>query len=91
MAEQVVLARQDEEDSRETQEVSIITQDDAVVEQDMEDDDDVQYQRENWEVTHVNETRVETTEGEGVDLLAELLELAGWPQVNDEETEMDLS
>jgi hypothetical protein len=43
MAEQVVLARQDEEDSRETQEVSIITQDDAVVEQDMEDDDDVQY------------------------------------------------
>ncbi len=34
---------------------------------------------------------LETTEGEGVDLLAELLQLAGWPQVNNEETEMDLS
>ena len=34
---------------------------------------------------------VETTEGEGVDFLAELLELAGWTQVNDEETEKDLS
>jgi len=32
---------------------------------------------------------VETTEGEGVDFLAELLELAGWGQVDDEETEKD--
>ncbi len=34
---------------------------------------------------------VETTEGEGVDLLAELLELEGWSQVIDDETEKDLS
>ena len=34
----------------------------------------------------MNETSVETTEGEGVDLLAELLELSGWAQVNDKET-----
>jgi hypothetical protein len=43
MTEQVVLPRQDEEDRRQTQETSIITQDDAVVDQDMEDDDDVQH------------------------------------------------
>ena len=43
------------------------------------------------EVTHVSEQDLETTEGEGVDFLAELLEPAGWPQVNDEETEKDLS
>ena len=30
-------------------------------------------------------------EREGVDFLAEILELAGWSQVNDEETEKDLS
>ena len=32
---------------------------------------------------------LETTEGEGVDFLPELLELAGWGQVDDEETETD--
>ncbi len=30
---------------------------------------------------------LETTEGEGVDFLTELLDLAGWTQVNDEETD----
>ncbi len=44
-----------------------------------------------WEVTHVREEDLETTEREGVDFLAELLELVGWAQVNDEETEKDLS
>ena len=39
----------------------------------------------------MREEDLETNEGEGVDLLAELLELAGWSQVNDEETEKDLS
>ena len=41
--------------------------------------------------THVCEEDLETTEGEGVDLLSQLLELVGWPQVNDKETEKDLS
>jgi hypothetical protein len=31
------------------------------------------------------------TEGEGVDFLVELLEMTGGPQVNDEQTEKDLS
>jgi hypothetical protein len=31
------------------------------------------------------------TEGEGVDFLVELLEMTGWPQVNDEQTEEDFS
>jgi len=44
-----------------------------------------------WEVTHVSEEELETTEGGGVDFLAEILELVGWPQVNDEQTEKDLS
>jgi hypothetical protein len=34
----------------------------------------------------VSEQELETTEGECVDLLAELLELAGWTQFNDKET-----
>ena len=34
---------------------------------------------------------LETTEGEGVDLLAQLLDLTGWSQVHDKETEKDLS
>jgi hypothetical protein len=33
--------------------------------------------REIWEVTHVCEEDLETTEGEGVDFLSELLELVG--------------
>jgi hypothetical protein len=40
---------------------------------------------------HVCEEDLETTQGEGVDFLAEILELVGWSQVNDEETETDLS
>ncbi len=39
----------------------------------------------------MSEQELQTTEGEGVDLLAERLELAGWPHVNDKETEKDLS
>ena len=42
-----------------------------------------------WDFAHVREEDLETTEGEGVDFLAELLELAGWTQVDDEETETD--
>jgi hypothetical protein len=57
----------------------------------MEDDDGFQDDREIWEVTHVREENLETTEGEGVDFLAELLDLVGWSQVNDEEMEKDLS
>jgi hypothetical protein len=39
----------------------------------------------------VSEELLETTEREGVDLLPELVELTGWSQVNDKETEKDLS
>jgi hypothetical protein len=42
------------------------------------------------ETPHVSEGELETTEGEGVDLLTQLLELVGWSQVNDKETEKDL-
>ena len=55
----------------------------------MVDDDGFQDDREIWEVTHVSEEDLETTEGEGVDFLAELLDLEGWTQVNEEETEKD--
>ena len=37
----------------------------------MEDDEGVQSEREIWEVTHVSEQDLETTEGEGVDFLLE--------------------
>ena len=57
----------------------------------MVDDEGFQDDREIWEVTHVREEDLETTESEGVDFLSELLELVGWSQVNDEETEKDLS
>jgi hypothetical protein len=49
----------------------------SVDEEDMTDDDGFQDDREIWEVTHVCEQDLETTEGEGVDFLAELLELPG--------------
>jgi len=39
----------------------------------------------------VSEEELETTEGEGVDLLAQLLELVGWSEVNDKQTEKDWS
>ena len=58
-----------------------------VDEEDMVDDEGVEEEREIWEVTHVSEKDLETTEGKGVDFLAELLELEGWSQVNDKETE----
>ena len=70
---------------------SVITQDDTTDEEDLEDDEGFQDERDIWEVTHVTEQELETTEGEGVDLLYELLDLVGWPQVNDDETEKDLS
>jgi hypothetical protein len=41
----------------------------------MVDDDGFQDDREIWEVTHVCEEELETNESEGVDFLAELLEL----------------
>ena len=40
--------------------------------------------------THVREEDVQTTEGEGVDFLGELLELSGWTLVDDDETEPEL-
>ena len=36
-----------------------------------------QDERDIWEVAQVSEQELETTEGEGVDLLAELLDLVG--------------
>ncbi len=48
-------------------------------------------------VVHTTQTRLTPTgqehqaEGEGVDLLAELLELVGCPKVNDDESEKDFS
>ena len=86
-----MLSRQEEEDRRGRQTVSSITEDDTVDEEDWEDDEGVQDEKEIWEVTHVSEEDLETTEGEGVDLLVELLELEGWGQVNDDEMEKDLS
>jgi hypothetical protein len=72
MAERVTLARQEEEDRRVRQEVYIITQDESVDQEDMTDDDGFQDDREIWEVTHVSEEDLETTEREGVDFLDEL-------------------
>jgi hypothetical protein len=89
MTERVALVRQEEEDRRVRQEVSTIAQDESVDEEDMSDDDGFQDDREIGEVTHVCDQDSGTTEGEGVDFLAELLELVGWTQVNDEETEKD--
>jgi hypothetical protein len=77
MSELVVFVRQEEEERRTRQEVSSITQDDTVDEEDLKDDEGVQDEREIWEVTHVSEQDFETTEGEGVDLLSELLDLVG--------------
>ncbi len=68
-----------------------LPQDESVDEEDMVDTGGFQDERQIWEVTHVCEEDLKTTEGEGVDFLAELLELSGWTQVNDEETEQDLS
>ena len=89
MSERLVLARQEEEDRRVRQEVSRSPQEESVDGQGMVDDDGFPDDREVWEVTHVREEDLETNEGEGVDFLAELLEMAGWGQVDDEETEED--
>jgi len=77
MTERVVLARQQEEDRRVRQEVSGVTQDESVNEEDMVDDEGVEAQREIWEVTHVSDQDLETTEGGGVAFLGELLDLTG--------------
>jgi hypothetical protein len=73
------------------QQVRIIVQDESVDGEDILDDEGFQDERENWEDTHVCEEDLETTEGEGVDFLDELLEMTGRSQVNDEETEKELS
>jgi hypothetical protein len=89
MAERVALARKEEEDRQVREEVSNITQDESVNGEGMVDDDGFPDDRQLWEVTHVREEDLETTEGEGVDFPAELLELSGWTVVDDEETEKD--
>ena len=89
MAERVAFARQEEEDRRVRQEVCNNSQEESGDGEGMVDDDCFPDDREVWEVTHVREEDVETTEGEGVDFLPELLELVGWGQVDDEETEKD--
>jgi hypothetical protein len=67
----------------------MMTQEASVDNEEMVDDDGFQDDREIWEVTHVREEDLETNEGEGVDLLDELLEVVGWSQVNDKQTEKD--
>jgi hypothetical protein len=85
------LDRQEEEDRRSRKGIWNIVQDESVDGEDMVDDDGFQDDRDVREVTHVCEEDLETTEGEGVDFLDELLELTGWSQVDDEETQRDLS
>jgi hypothetical protein len=91
MAERVVCVRQEEEDRRVRQEVWNSPQEESGDGKSMVDDDCFPDDREVWEVTHVCEEDVETTEGEGVDFLVELLDLSGWTLVDDEETEKDLT
>jgi hypothetical protein len=69
MTGRVPFARQEKEDRRVRQEVFNITQDESVDGEDMVDNDGFQDDREIWEVTHVCEEDLETTEGEGVDVL----------------------
>jgi hypothetical protein len=90
MSERVVCARQEEEDRRVRQEVHNSPQEELGDGEGMVDDDCFPDDREVWEVTHVREEDVETTEGEGVDFLSELLELSGWTLVDDDETEPEL-
>jgi hypothetical protein len=90
MAERVVCDRQKEEDRRERQEVRNSPQQELGDGEGMVDDDCFPDDREVWEVTHVREEDVQTTEGEGVDFLGELLELSGWTLVDDDETEPEL-
>jgi len=81
-------------DRRSRQEVHLITLDDEVDEESLEVsdfDEGVQDEREIWDLTHVSEEELESTEGQGLDLLAELLDLTGWSQVNDKDTEKALS
>jgi hypothetical protein len=90
MTERVVCARQEEEDRRVRQEVRNGPQEELGDGEGMVDDDCFSDDREVWEVTHVREEDVERTEGEGVDFLAELLELSGWTLVDDDETDPEL-
>ena len=41
--------------------------------------------------THMTEEDLEKTEGEDVDWMTKHLEPVGWPQVNDKDTEKELS
>jgi hypothetical protein len=91
MTERVVCARQEEEDRRVRQEVFNSPQEESGDGEGMIDDDCFPDDREVWEGTHVCEEDVETTEGEGVDFLCELLDLSGWTLLDEEETEKDLS
>ena len=90
MTEWVVLPRQEGEDRPSRKKVVRIVEDDPGEEEDIEDDEGVQDQRQIWEVAHVSEEELETTEGEGVDLLTQFLEMVGWSEVNDNESEKDL-
>ena len=52
-------------------------EDDTSDKEDLEYYEGFQDERDIWEVEHVSEQDLETTEGEGVDLLSELLDLVG--------------
>jgi hypothetical protein len=77
MSEEVMITRSEEEESRERQEETNITGifEDTTEEEDQEDDEGPVDKREIWDVTDVIEKDLETTEGEGVDLLGGHLEL----------------
>jgi hypothetical protein len=90
MTERVACARQEEEDRRVRQEVINSPQEESGDGEGMVDDDCFLDDSEVWEGTHVREEDVETTEGEGVDFLCELLDLSGWTLLDDEDSEKDL-
>ena len=79
MAERVAVVRQEEEDRRIRETVPVVNLhvDDSTGQEAQEDDEGTADEREIWQVTDVTEEDFETTEGEGVDFLGELLELVG--------------
>ena len=62
----------------ETVTISRIVVEDPGGEVDKEDDEGTEDDTEIWQITHVTEEELETTEGEEVDLLSVLLELTDW-------------
>ena len=92
MTERVMMVRQEMEDSQVRQSVDILStivdEDDTGEEEGKGDEGDTD-EREIWEVTHITEEDWETTEGEDVDLLVKLLEMVGWSDVNDKDTEKE--